>query len=393
MTSIVDLVAPGGVEEFLGTTWGRQARVYPGEADRVADLMPWHALNEILRRHRLQEPRLRLARAGERVPVEEYTSPVTPRRGAPYRRIDHGELGARLRDGATLVLDSADELYGPVDTLAGDIERVLRERTQVNLYASFSATRGFETHWDDHDVLVVQVHGSKHWRVFGPTRRYPSRRDVATPEPPEGEPALDLVLTAGDVLHVPRGWWHDASATEGASLHLTYGVNSATGVDFVTWLADELRRHEVARADLPRYAGTEARKQRVKELGELLATELAEPGLLDRFLADRDAMAPPRTHSGLPFSVHDALPAHTGTVTLQAPRAALSEDTAGGTVTLAADGNRLTFAAAAAPVLRVLLDGAEHPVADLAARSGGLDADTVATLCTELIRNGLATGR
>lgn len=392
MTSIVDLVAPGGVEEFLGTTWGRQARVYPGPDDRFGHLMPWHALNEILRRQRLAEPRLRLARSGERVPVEEYSTGVTPRRGAPYRRLDHGELGARLRDGATLVLDAADELYGPVDDLAGDIERALRERTQVNLYASFNATRGFETHWDDHDVLVVQVHGSKHWRVFGPTRRYPSRRDVETPEPPDGAPEMDFTLTAGDVLHVPRGWWHDASATEGASLHLTFGVNSCTGADFVTWLADELRRHEVARADLPRYAGPEVRAQRVRELSELLTKELSEPDVLDRFFADRDAMAPPRTWSGLPFSVHDTLPsAPDGTVTLQAPRAALSEDADAGTVTLVADGNRLTFAAPAAPVLRALLDGATHTVGELVETSGGLDAETVATLCTELVRNGVAT--
>lgn len=390
MTSIVDLVAPRGVEEFLGTTWGRQARVYPGPAERVDHLMPWRALNEILRRHRLQEPRLRLARGGERVPVEEYSSPVTPRRGAPYRTIDHGELGNCLREGATLVLDSADELYAPVDELAGDIERTLRERTQVNLYASFGPTRGFETHWDDHDVLVVQVHGSKHWRVFGPTRAHPTRRDVETPEPPDAEPEHDVVLTAGDVLHVPRGWWHDASATEGASLHLTFGVSSCIGSDLVTWLADELRRHEVARADLPRYAGSEVRAQRVKELTELLTAELADPAVLGRFFADRDAMSPPRTYSGLPFSVGDELPADAGSVvTLQAPRAALTEDD--GTVTLAADGKRFTYAAAAAPVLRALLDGTPRSVTELVTVSGGLDAETVATLCTELVRGGLAT--
>ncbi|MGH3437230.1 MAG: cupin domain-containing protein [Sciscionella sp.] len=391
MISLADLVGPGGVEEFLGTTWGRQMRVYRGADNQFADLLPWRTLNEILRRHRMGEPRLRLARGGERVPVEEYTTAITPRRGAPYRRIEQGELGRSLREGATLVIDSFDELCAPVDELAADLERELRERVQVNLYGSFSATRGFDTHWDDHDVLVVQVHGSKHWRVFGHTRPYPTRRDVEQPQAPTGQPDHDFVLTPGDVLHVPRGWWHDASATDGASVHLTFGVSTSVGADLISWLADEMRRHEVVRQDLPRFSGAEVRAQRVKELAELLTAELSEPDVLDRFFADRDATAAPRTWGGLPFSVHDELPADPQVrVRLQVPRVALVEP-GDGTVALAGDGRRCTFAAPAAPVLRALVDGRARALADLVTVSGGLDAATVRALCTELIRQGFVT--
>lgn len=390
MTGLADLVAPGGVEEFLGTTWGRRMRVYRGADSRFAELLPWPALNEILRRHRLAEPRLRLARDGERVPVEEYTTGVTPRRGAAYRRINHGEMGRCLREGATLVVDSFDELHEPVDELAADLERALRERVQVNLYASFGPTKGFDTHWDDHDVLVVQVHGSKHWRVFGPTREHPTRRDVAQPDAPGGAPDHDFVLTAGDVLHVPRGWWHDANATEGASLHLTFGINTSTGADFLGWLADELRAHDVVRQDLPRFAGPEIRAQRVKELADLVATALAEPDALDRYFAARDATASPRTWGGLPFSVNASVPDDPAmTVRLQVPRATLT--TSGDTVQLAGDDRCCTFAAPAAPVLRALIDGAPRTVPELVAASGGLDAATVRGLCTELVRLGMAT--
>jgi ribosomal protein L16 Arg81 hydroxylase len=390
-----ELVAPHRVEDFLDSVWGKQMQVFRGDDDRFADLLPWSALNELLRRHRLEAPRLRLAKDGDRVGVEQYTTTVTPRRGPSYQRLDHAALAETISDGATLVIDSIDELCGPVDSLAGNLEQAFRERVQTNCYASFTATNGFATHWDDHDVLVLQVHGRKHWRVFGPTRPFPTRRDVAHPEPPTGEPMHDFILEAGDVLHVPRGWWHDANALDGPSVHLTFGITCANGIDFAVWAAEELRRHELARADLPRFADAETRRQRAKELVELLAAELADPDAMERFFADRDVTAVPRGWAAFPYSVTGKLPepgseeAASLRFRLTVPRAILAEGEK--TVELAGDGNRYTFAAPAGPVLRKLVSGEERSLDELVAASGGLSAGTVHTLCMDLIRRGVLT--
>ncbi len=363
---------------------------YPGAADRFTHLLSWDALNELLRRHRLEEPRLRLAKDGAGVRPEEYTTLVTPRRGAPYRRIDQAALAGCIADGATMVIDSIDELHGPIDELAGKIEAALRERVQVNCYLSYRRTHGFITHWDDHDVLALQVHGAKHWRVFGPTRPHPTRRDVAAPTAPDGEPEHDLTLQAGDVLHVPRGHWHDANALDGPSVHLTFGINRATGADFVTWVADELRHYDLARTDMPRFASPEQQRQHVKELGELMTGQLAQPDALERFFADRDATAAPRAWAALPVSLGEPLP-ETGElwVRANAPRSVLAERD--GVVELSADGKRYTFAAAVAPVLRALCDGGSHSLSELCARAPELGERTVRGLCAELLRQGVAT--
>jgi hypothetical protein len=390
LTDFADLIAPGGVGEFLDTTWSQRVGHYTGAADRFAHLLSWEALNELLRRHRLEEPRLRLAKDGAGVRPEEYTTLVTPRRGAPYRRIDQAALAGCISDGATLVIDSIDELAAPIDELAAKVESVLRERVQVNCYVSLRRTHGFITHWDDHDVLALQVHGAKHWRVFGPTRPHPTHRDVAAPEPPDGEPEHDLMLQAGDVLHVPRGHWHDANALDGPSVHLTFGVGRATGADFAAWLADELRRYDLARSDLPRFATAEAQRQHVKELGELLADQLARPDALERFFADRDATAAPRAWAALPFSLGEPLPeAGELWVRCNAPRAVLAERE--GVVELSADGKRYTFAAVAAPVLRTLTDARPHRVSELCAQAPELAEGTVRGLCGELLRQGVLT--
>jgi ribosomal protein L16 Arg81 hydroxylase len=390
LTDFADLVAPGGVEEFLGTTWSQRVGHYAGASDRFTHLLSWEALNELLRRHRLEEPRLRLARDGAGVRPEEYTTLVTPRRGAPYRRIDQAALAGCIAGGATMVIDSIDELHAPIDELAGKVESVLRERVQVNCYVSYRRTHGFITHWDDHDVLALQVHGAKHWRVFGPTRGHPTHRDVAAPTPPEGEPEHDLTLTAGDVLHVPRGHWHDANALDGPSVHLTFGISRATGADFVTWIADELRRYELARTDLPRFSTPEHQREHVKELGELMTEQLTQPDALTRFLADRDATAAPRAWAALPFSLHEPLPQTRELwVRCNAPRAVLAEQD--GTVTLSADGKCYTFAAAAEPVLRALCDARTHSISELCAQAPELTEPAVRGLCAELLRQGVAT--
>ncbi|MGH3831563.1 MAG: JmjC domain-containing protein [Pseudonocardiaceae bacterium] len=36
-------------------------------------------------------------------------------------------------------------------------------------------TAGFDLHWDDHDVIVVQLAGSKMWEVRGTSRPAPLR--------------------------------------------------------------------------------------------------------------------------------------------------------------------------------------------------------------------------
>ena len=46
-----------------------------------------------------------------------------------------------------------------------------------------------------------------------------------------GESVHDLVLRAGDMLYLPRGWLHEALTSESDSLHLTVGVNVVSWLD------------------------------------------------------------------------------------------------------------------------------------------------------------------
>ncbi|ATE56338.1 cupin domain-containing protein [Actinosynnema pretiosum] len=387
--SLADLVAPDGVGRFFAAVQGRTHLRFPGERSRFADLLPWSEVNRVLRQHRLEFPRLRLAKDGEVVPAHVYSELVDTRRAGQVPRVLPGKLAEQVRGGATLVLDSVQELVGAVGDLAVGLEHELRERVQVNAYAGWGVTHGFDVHWDDHDAIVVQVSGRKRWRIHGFTRVAPMVRDVELPPRPEGGPLDEFVLEAGEVLYLPRGCWHDVSAVGEESLHLTIGVNRATGVDLVAWLADQLRADEAFRGDLPRF-GTAAEQAGHAALLRARLLERLDDGVVARFLADRDAQAPAVEHVGLPWTATSALlPEDDGAeVLLLAPRAVLSRE--GDAVVLAAVGRRLVFAGAAEPVLAALLGGRARTVTSLVEAGGpALDRVTVRALLGELVAQGL----
>ena len=78
---------------------------------------------------------------------------------------------------------------------------------QVNAYLTPPGAAGLAPHADGHDVLAVQLHGSKAWTVDG---------------------IGELELDPGDVLYLPAGTRHAATTQDRSSLHLTIGIIRTT---------------------------------------------------------------------------------------------------------------------------------------------------------------------
>src|SRR5258708_3121010 len=148
-------------------------------------------------------------------------------------------------------------------------------------YRSFPPPMPLGPHWDGHDVLILQVHGRKLWKVYPMTREHPIQGDPKDEKPPE-EPVWEGMLESGDLLYIPRGWWHVAVPVDEPTLHLTVGLHRPTGLDFVSWYAERLRSQAVVRENLPAI-GTESDKaahlERLREAWE----QFWKPALRDEF--------------------------------------------------------------------------------------------------------------
>jgi bifunctional lysine-specific demethylase and histidyl-hydroxylase NO66 len=122
-----------------------------------------------------------------------------------------------------------------IASLLHAIEVELNFATQVNAYFTPPESQGFVAHYDEHDVLILQLSGSKIWHLYdgidvGP-RAALRHQPVAADELPS---PTDVRLEVGDVLYVPGGRVHAAEATSEVSVHLTVGVLAPTLLLFVT---------------------------------------------------------------------------------------------------------------------------------------------------------------
>ncbi len=391
--SLAELLSPQAPAQFLDACWGKSYLHVPGWRGKFSHLLPWNELNRILRQHRLDSPRLRLVLEGKPVPDSLYVRRVYSRRrpGSPIPRLNAAALTGQLLQGATLVLDAVDELHAPVTALAQALERDFHVRIQINAYAGWRASHGFDIHWDDHDVLVLQIAGRKRWAIYGLTRAYPLARDSEPNRTPPKQALWEGILEDGGLLYIPRGWWHVAAPLDEPTLHLTLGIPNPTGVDLMNWLAERLREHAIFRQDLPRFASPAERANHAERLCRQLV-ESWSPDLLDRYFAHSDAAAQPRAQFSLPWSA-SAEPAPLGDSMLVrwlAPRPVAFQSNGAGAIEFTCQGRRWKFAAKAGVILAALNDGRSHSVrelCDLAASE--LDPGTVRIFLRELTGQGL----
>ncbi|MEV6545429.1 cupin domain-containing protein [Streptomyces sp. NPDC051665] len=391
--SPLNLAAHLGQDEFLAQVLHRRYRHIPAAIPNPGELITWDDVNTILATHRLEPPRFRLSANGEMLPAHRYTAPVTTRRHTVWQRLHPTELHDRLAEGASLVIDAVDELHPPIGRAAMELEQWLRTGVQTNLYASFTAREGFGVHWDDHDVVVIQVDGAKRWKLYGPTRTAPMYKDTDEPEPPPEEPAAELVLRPGDMLYLPRGWWHSVAASEGEhSLHLTFGIQTTTGAQLLSWLADDLRRHDVLREDLPVHATAAQQATYLERLRREVTTALEDPGLLGRYTAMRDTTDLTRLRPSLPH-ITGLLPADPDIrIRLTSSRAQISPAPDGDGVIFRACDNEWELAKEALPLLQRLTSAAPGTVSlgELVAATGIPIADVTAVI-SDLMNGQAAT--
>ncbi|MFJ1550568.1 cupin domain-containing protein [Streptomyces sp. NPDC088246] len=382
-------------QDFLAQTLGRDYLHLPGTLTEPTAMASFDTLNDLIATHRLEPPRLRLSADGEALPQHRYATPVTTRRATVWQRIHPAELHEQLAEGASLVIDAIDELHEPIGDLAAALERHLRTHIQVNAYASWTGREGFGTHWDDHDVIVLQIQGAKRWRIYGPTREKPMYRDVTAPEPPTGDPIAELVLCAGDLLYLPRGTWHAVTADQGThSLHLTCGLTPHTGADLITWAADRLRASTTVRGDLPLHAAPDEQADYLAALRKELDGFFDEPDLLDAYAAARDAEDPGRMRPSLPCL--GVVPADRELmVRLTTARARTQHVTVDGEhlVRLTGAGVEVDLDPAAAPLLDSLLTAPTWTSLGALADTTGLPPDDVATVVQELVAAQIAALR
>jgi ribosomal protein L16 Arg81 hydroxylase len=288
-----EVIAPLGREAFAADYWTKKFLHLTGPKGRFTALLPWDELNDILEWHCPPQPQLRLFQEGVMVDLRRYIDgPV----GALH--LNAGGLIAALGQGASMVLDTVHEVSPRVADLAEAMGTALGCNCIANLYAGWRAQRAFDVHWDAQEVIVLQLSGRKRWQVFAPTRLHPLTDDSEKAAKPEGPPVWDGIMHDGDMLYLPRGWWHVAFPLDEPSLHISFGIEPPDGADFLRWWMRHLRRHPEVRQSL--MMGNQAsRKDYVDKMLQFIRAA-AEGDPLGDYLREQKAFLRMRNRVRLP---------------------------------------------------------------------------------------------
>lgn len=103
----------------------------------------------------------------------------------------------------------------------------------ANVYITPPGSQAVNAHADDRDVIVIQVVGAKQWRLYQKvpipfcyTHEQVGKEGLEVPpEVLDGPILRDTTLRPGDAIYVPRGYVHEARATnDELSFHVTIAL-------------------------------------------------------------------------------------------------------------------------------------------------------------------------
>lgn len=196
----------------------------------------WNDVNELYCRGDIAQRDFKLMN-GYEVPKKEYVESYDNLGVTEYRCIT-SVLYNYLRTGATLVRNRIKN-EPIVDAISRQIGQYSESRTITGSYAAFSSRSSYKSHWDTRDVYAVQLLGRKRWILKKPNFDFPLYMQQTKNFPNIEEPKdiyMDVVLEAGDILYIPRGWWHDPLPLDEETFHLAVATFPPNGFEYIRWL-------------------------------------------------------------------------------------------------------------------------------------------------------------
>ncbi|MFD4542100.1 cupin domain-containing protein [Streptomyces bauhiniae] len=222
---------PQGFEDLVGDRqvffqeyFNRKPLLRRGALDgRARDLVSVRQLDDIVAMETVSPAYLRIAKDGRGVPGKAYTRTVSDRGAGLAEAVVAEQVYELFRSGGTVTWNALNHFLPAARHLADLFADTFAAPSEVVAFLTPAGRDGYAPHHDPVDVYVLQIEGTKDWRIWEPPAG--RRADKASHRPEDlGPPAIETTLRAGDVLYLPYGTPHAAAAKDQVSLHLSVTV-------------------------------------------------------------------------------------------------------------------------------------------------------------------------
>lgn len=220
-------IAPHDLQAFLERWWEREPVLMSRrEPDRFDRLMSRVIFDDLVANTNLRAPFFRLFKDGNIVPDSACT---TSRRLGPNVDVGLADLNAiydGFTGGTTVVLAALEKTYPVLTQFCSELETALRCSFQARAWLTPPDASELRPRYDTHGAFVLQLEGTRRWRVWGNRWCPPGSIDADAP-------AIEFLLEPGDSLYLPSGFVHAAAARSGPSFHLTVEANVMRWLDVI----------------------------------------------------------------------------------------------------------------------------------------------------------------
>jgi len=165
----------------------------------------------------------------------------------PNGTLDIQKVWEYYYGGASIILNSIYLFDDRIKDLCNQLQYELGHRLQTNAYFTPANAQAFSTHYDVHDVVVLQLHGEKEWKFYDRPESVPSypvqRMDLVDIDS-KLKQITSIYMKQGSALYLPRGIPHQANTRNFQSLHITFGLVPISRYDALNALIDIMNQNE-----------------------------------------------------------------------------------------------------------------------------------------------------
>ncbi len=185
--------------------------------------------------------------------------------------IDIDKVFTLLNQGITLVINSGHKFIPKLINFCNSLEKELQFRVRTNIYITPPIARGLAAHFDEHDVCILQITGTKIWHLYHSPIELPCNKNHQIKDFPSlGEPDFTVELQPGDLLYIPRGLIHQAFTTDTTSIHIALGLYPTYGFELLQEVVEIAQYNPIFRKAIPHgFASNEDIKLFKEEFREL----------------------------------------------------------------------------------------------------------------------------
>jgi ribosomal protein L16 Arg81 hydroxylase len=222
------LINPIKLETFFSEYYQKKhLHIKRTDKNYFRGILSMENIDNYLSRNDVYYPALRIVKNGKELDNSLYLKNDS---FGQYGLVDMDKLFEQYCTNSTVVFQAFQRSLDTLRELCLNMHEQTSINFSANIYMTPCASRGFNYHYDTHDVIILQTFGKKKFYLYDTPVHLPTKQqghnqseEFKKKDYKTEKPIFEEVLEAGDVLYIPRGLVHNAESLENTSLHCTLG--------------------------------------------------------------------------------------------------------------------------------------------------------------------------